>query len=148
MWSKVRAIMSHFDSRLQRLGVPEMDADHRELVEIADRIDDLVSTKHFIDIDLTLLINEFIRHSIEHFEREEAYMDSINFPGVENHKHQHKSLIAGLRKIFGAVSADEFVATSLRSFMSMWLFEHINKHDTQYAAYASDLENGLVLKAA
>jgi len=69
--------MSHFDSGLQCLGVPEMNADHRVLVEIADRIDDLVSTKHFIDIDLTLLINGLIQHSIKHFEREDLTGNTV-----------------------------------------------------------------------
>jgi hemerythrin len=140
--------MSHFDFRLQRLGVPEMDADHHDLVTIANRIDDLVSKEPFQISELAELIVEFKTHSAAHFAREEVFMESIGFPDIARHRLQHQRLIAGLDKIFDAVHPGEHVAVTLRVFMATWLFEHINKVDSLYAAFAADCESGLIPKAA
>ncbi len=140
--------MSQLDARLQRLGIPEMDADHQQLVAIANRVEEFAVCESFVESGLPDIITELKAHFSAHFVREEAFMDSIGYPDATEHRRKHQELVAGLNRIVDAAHTGEHMALTLRVFMITWLFEHINKLDTQLAAFISDSRDGLISKAA
>ena len=124
--------MSHLDARLQRLGIPEMEADHQHLVAIANRVDELAMRRSFLQVDLPDVIAGLKAHFSERFVREDAFMDSIGYSDAPKHRRKHRELVAGLNKIVDAAHADELVALTLRVFMITWLaIKRINEHTIQ-----------------
>lgn len=140
--------MSHLDAWLQRLGIPEMDADHQHLVAIANRADELAMRRSFLESDLPDVIAELKAHFSEHFVRKEAFMNSIGYPDEAQHRWKYHEIVAGLNKIVAAAHTDEHVALTLRVFMITWLAEHLPKPHTQFAAFISDSQGGFIPNAA
>ena len=129
--------MATIDPRLLYLHVPEMDRDHERLVAIANRISALVERPDFRAKDFAAELRELNAYTIEHFAREEAYMASIGYPGLAEHKVQHGKIIEALAALAaeGATKGAR-IALSLRLFTQVWLFEHISGHDGEYAKFA------------
>lgn len=127
--------MSHFDTRLKPLGIADMDADHLQLVVIANRIDEIANRPRPDQLDLAELIAQLKSKTQEHFEREEHFMASIGFPELEAHAGEHATLLASLDKLVVPASSGQYVAQNLRQYMAIWLFEHIDTFDARYAAF-------------
>lgn len=128
--------MGTIDARLFHLGIPDMDADHTKLIAVANKVASIVEKPNFREVDFSTQLKALMAYSIEHFDREEAYMEKIRFPGLAEHKIQHRQVIDELDKIAASGTRGAKVALSLQLFMKVWLFEHISKHDAAYATFA------------
>ena len=127
--------MSHFDAKLNLLGIAEMDDDHRQLVAIANRIDEVASRPQLDEVELAAAIAQLKSKTREHFEREELYMAAEGFSELEAHRTEHMALLAALDKLVVVATTGQYISQNLRHYMSIWLFEHIDKADMTYAAH-------------
>jgi hemerythrin-like metal-binding protein len=127
--------MTRFDARLKLLGIEEMDDDHRQLVAIANTIDEVASRPRLDEVELAAAIAQLKSKTREHFEREEVYMAAAGFPELEAHRAEHTALLAALDKLVVAATTGQYISQNLRHYMAIWLFEHIDKADMNYAAH-------------
>lgn len=79
---------------------------------------------------------------VEHFDNEEAYMESIGWQGLKNHQGIHKDLLA---KAGGHVEAFKNSGTDVLpeeffQFLKFWLVSHIQGIDMKYGAFANSPE--------
>lgn len=125
-----------FDAGYLALGIPQMDADHSKLIGIANRIGALVSQPNYRESNFAAEMRELRQYTAEHFAREETYMKSIGFPGLKDHVAKHREITQALERFADTGTKGAVVALSLQNFMRVWLFEHIDRHDAEYATYA------------
>lgn len=72
-------------------GVQAIDADHRQLLALADAIGQAVARS---DADETReRLDAFIALSQGHFSREEAFLERVAWPGLADHKRYHRRLL-------------------------------------------------------
>jgi len=133
--------MSQFDARLKPLGIAEMDTDHLQLVVIANRIDEIASQHQLDQLELAEAIAQLQSKTRDHFEREEEFMASVGFPELEAHSSEHATLLNSLGKLVVPASNGQYISQNLRQYMAIWLFEHIDKFDTKYAAFVLEISD-------
>jgi hemerythrin-like metal-binding protein len=73
-------------------GHPDIDADHAELAEIIDAIDDAVDAEGEGE-NCRHLLDSFIGAARRHFQREEDILKAAEFPGLERHCIYHRQLL-------------------------------------------------------
>ena len=124
------------------VGVAKMNADHKVLIDLMNALharNAAGATKP----ELQGLIDRLATATQRHFTAEEAYMDSLAFPGLRAHKLIHQKLLAD----FGRHAA-RFAAGSGQlekgffDFLSLWLRSHICHLDTQYGQLARQRQAG------
>lgn len=119
------------------LGHPEMDAQHRTLLEIIDKIRagmEQSRDKHFIG----KLLRELLKYAEFHFCSEENMMAWTHYPGLVEHKHIHEKLLAELRCMMASVTEfrthhvqmDNFIG-----FLVCWFADHTKGVDRHLAAH-------------
>lgn len=79
------------------VGHAEIDADHRGLVRTINRIgEDIDEGSYALCIEL---FDELESAALRHFEREEAILGRLAFPGLERHRTYHATLIRRVREL-------------------------------------------------
>jgi hemerythrin-like metal-binding protein len=113
------------------VGVDVIDGQHRQLLELINRLgDDLAAGRDFDQLVESL--KELVRYTEHHFATEERLMDEIG-AGAERHRAEHRRLIDGLMRYTVSLDA-EGVSRSSR-FLQDWLFHHIDEVDRPFAAF-------------
>ncbi len=80
------ALIEDFEKRFL-LGVPAMDRNHREFVELINRMAEATNPV------FAYLFPEMVQHTHAHFAAEEAMMREIVFNGVEEHRNMHARVL-------------------------------------------------------
>ncbi len=117
------------------VGVPTMDAHHRQLVKMINELHAAFRQKRGSSVMLDLL-KELDRYVHYHFQAEEELMEKAGFPGLAAQKAAHRHFletVAAMRKRWE--SGDKSVATELMRLLREWLVAHIVKMDKQYTPY-------------
>ncbi|HNY30958.1 MAG TPA: hemerythrin family protein [Fibrobacteria bacterium] len=118
---------------------PLLDAQHRELIAIANSIpenDDRAQVR--------ACVMRLFRYAREHFSAEEEYMRAVGYPRLKEHARIHEALIEELgtiaRQPLGTAEAD----LAFKRFVLQWFCEHILVRDKDIVRYArgrSDSDN-------
>jgi hemerythrin len=129
--SSVRPIIAWSDVLL--VGHAQIDADHRRMFEIADRLHTGIREARK-DILVREVMGELLDYTLTHFAREEALMKAAGFPGLEDHRFEHELISYRLRNLQReAYSGREGLADELEVFLDRWLARHILTSDAQVA---------------
>ena len=118
--------------------VPEIDADHRRLLELFNRLGHAVEDgEPQATIEATL--DELIGCTAWHFQHEERLMQKYGYPELEAHRAEHAGLIDSgkalqqkLRQSGTALSPQEI------EFLEHWLTSHIYGADMALGAYLAE----------
>ncbi len=128
------------------LGVPVVDAQHRELFQ---RVETFVTTlrssatweEKVQRVNETL---EFMKaYVVEHFRDEEAYQQEIGYPGFEAHKKIHDNMVSYVLEVSGEyerAGCDEQMMQRLAGKLLAWLINHVAAEDQRIADYAAAKE--------
>lgn len=109
--------------------VAEIDQQHRELVNIFDRLNDAVKN-HEPRKDIYRIIDDAISYTELHFATEERLMVKSGYPEIEDHKNKHKELIKDARRLKDKL---EYVGEDMfREWFNHWPFGRVLAH-IQYA---------------
>jgi len=125
-----------WNDRLE-LGAPKMDAEHKILI---DKINTLVSEleSHSVKSDIPALVRAFQDlgdYTVEHFEDEERFMESIAYPQFSSHKRIHQNLLQQLQGFGEQIKQGQIDDEKLVSFLRNWLISHIMGVDMKYAEH-------------
>lgn len=114
-----------------KIGDLAMDADHKQLITLLNRTEDLLQQQ---DLAPSTAIFEELQVYVEsHFPAEEAYMEQVGYPGLEEHRQQHEALAYRFYVLLGRFRASVDDAerrrhvTKLAEFLREWFAEHILK---------------------
>ncbi len=112
------------------IGVEEVDAQHRNLFHMANRLQDDLPPG-----ELEELLMELYRHTREHFKAEEALMRDSAYPYYLEHRGQHDVLLEDLNRMAAEVVKDSSRLPAFRDLVADWVKKHILNHDQGIAAY-------------
>ena len=125
------------------LGVQEIDDDHKQLVDLMNRLEvQSADGKGFAIIRATFMA--LIQKTEQHFEDEEAFMDSMHYPEATRHKFIHSKLLKDLKAHYEDFLASHKVSEKTFQFLTLWLRAHITIIDKKYV----DHSHGAVKKIA
>lgn len=79
------------DCDILSVGVAALDAEHAELLALADRLEGALAGAHGLSGQAARdLASELAAYARDHFAAEERYMDETGHPGAEAHKAEHE----------------------------------------------------------
>ncbi len=113
------------------IGIESLDQDHRYLFELLGKISELLNDIYCGDRynSIKELIEELQTYAEEHFEREEAYMESIRDAELTRQRMQHDAFRAKIRDFdVMNISEDEQqdeVLSDMVEYLARWLYRHI-----------------------
>lgn len=110
-----------------KLGVPEIDFEHEELIGAINALGDQIHKGEPLD-DIKALLGEINSQIGAHFSLEEKIMRDNGFAGSEAHKEDHDRLLEQIRIIMiEAADVDEdLLHTHLAQRLNMWFSEHFH----------------------
>jgi len=119
------------------LQVEPMDAEHRRLIELMNRLQQLF----LADAPATEQGKAFAAladFTQRHFQHEEAYMENVGYPGIVVHKGVHRNLMEKVNEHAKAFKQTGKFSEALFQFLHMWLRAHICGVDRKYATHAHE----------
>ncbi|MEW8396055.1 MAG: bacteriohemerythrin [Candidatus Thiodiazotropha sp.] len=120
------------------INVKEIDEQHQKMLEIVNNLHTAVEENRENEILNDLLIALY-HHTQHHFATEEELMKKHDYPGYEQHLHEHKVLLQHLGNLVEGVSSGK--NPSFRSdydVSSDWVLIHIFKSDKDLGLFLND----------
>lgn len=134
-----------------RIGVELVDEQHRELFA---RISDFVKVVQDKNTswgdkvnkvkDTMYFMQEYV---ITHFADEEAYMEEINYPDIEEHKKIHINFKEGVFNYVNRLETEgysEELAQEFGAKIMAWLIMHVAATDQKIGEYVRNKEEGTI----
>jgi len=127
-----------------KLGLPVIDAEHRELLEVCNQFLDAVNNGQAVP-ELARILENMILLTRAHFVAEERMLDRHGYPGLVVHKAEHERLLiqaeALLARYRDAAQEDEIRSLTMEtaSFLQTWLLDHIRTNDRPYQPFLRSL---------
>ncbi len=111
------------------LGVEVIDAHHRHLVDLLNRVyDDVTSGEPVTHIEAVL--SELFDYATYHFATEEAWMREMAYEGLEGHARQHLMFTERLTELVNDYHEGlEGMNMEVFSFLTRWLLDHMLEAD-------------------
>ena len=125
-------------------GEPEIDTQHKELVDKYNKLYVMCTTKavkfeiDYMNAEITKALRFLCAYTVKHFDDEEALQVKCGFPDYERHKQLHeafKKRAVTLSEAFEKTGFTDQFASIVYSQIGIWLLEHIQKEDTKVAEY-------------
>lgn len=119
-----------------QLGIDDIDFQHYFFINLLNRLANCIekSNDHHYKQSLISELNAFARF---HFTSEENMMSSSGYPGLEEHREEHRNLIDQLsakEMLFLKNKSNEAVGDII-SFLFQWFLQHSNSEDQLFADY-------------
>ena len=110
------------------VGVDIIDKEHKKLFSILNKLFDFGNTEEKSHFACQEAIKYFKDHAIQHFADEEAYMASIDYPGLTAHRRIHQDFRERtLPALENELELTHFSGTSIHHFLDVcagWLIGH------------------------
>ncbi|MDR2718017.1 MAG: bacteriohemerythrin [Treponema sp.] len=121
-------------------GIALIDQQHRELVNLTNHLFLACLTgREAIKAIFKDTMHRMVDYVRFHFSTELEMLKRINYPGYDEHKKEHETLV---KKILEASndydSGKTFTPNSFVRTLKDWVFGHIALTDKHYAAYVAD----------
>jgi hemerythrin len=118
------------------IGVSAMNDEHQQILDAMNRIYDATEAGR-VGEEVNRLVERLGAVCVKHFKDEEAYMASIGFPGLANHKLIHGDLLDRYGRHAGEIRAAGGRADGqFFHFLRHWLTAHIKGIDRKYGDHA------------
>jgi len=128
--------------------LPEIDAEHRALFQIAADLQNAILTRTPPEKFRAILRN-LLAHAEEHFQHEERTMRAAAYPSYEWHKRQHDTVRKQAKALVRRIAdGDTDAPSQLLEFLSRWLEDHTRLTDRMLAAFLRNQERGHVPRAS
>ena len=123
-------------------GHARMDAEHRELAQLFNRLRDAVESGEG-KAACAKVIDGIIEHTRAHFALEQRLMRLHKYPEAEQHSAEHAMLIRQALDYRGKFDIDDAASKSvLMKFAEVWLAYHILFSDKELAAFLARARGG------
>ena len=115
-------------------GAALIDADHRKLVGLVNVLFETMANGETSDA-MGKALNELIAYTKEHFAREEAEMQRVEYVASLAHQSEHAKLIAQVVELKAMLDGGGRInVVAVADFLSDWLRNHILTADMKLAA--------------
>ncbi len=115
------------------VGVDEIDAQHRQLLELMNKLGDTADAEGSTKSGSFSALNAMVNYAELHFTTEESYLQRYSYPEYLTQKKEHEEFV---EKVFSMMEQleDEGVLTlgSIILFLHDWYVDHIIGEDQKY----------------
>ena len=115
--------------------VDEMNNQHKGLLEVMNALFDSHQAGAEFN-ELKSLLDKLADLTIKHFEEEEVYMESIEYPGIKGHKKIHQDLLAKFLALKEEFEKSQSLEQCFFDFLRLWLAAHIKGIDMKYGEHS------------
>ena len=113
------------------VGVPSVDLEHRELIDLINDMHGLIGNGAPHD-QVIASLGEIYAQISAHFALEEKFMRDSGYDSFREHKEDHESLLDELRDIMDRVDDDgSYEEDRLAQELGRWFSEHFRTHDAK-----------------
>lgn len=131
------------------VGMTELDDDHRQLIQVINRLADNAGDQARSEVVRQCLM-ALRRYAERHFAREEKVLVACEFPGIDVQRSEHRDFIERVRTVTAGFDAEPegdvgVVSEELLNFLKNWLNHHILIEDMAYRPF---VENSAEAKQA
>ena len=120
------------------IGVPEIDADHQQLIEDAERLRTLVRRSSPWR-EIMAMIEAMAERCTAHFRREEAILERDRFPSHTDHRREHARIEDQIKDIRARLRGDGAPPTPAMIEVALYfrsmLIDHLLRHDLKYKSH-------------
>ena len=122
------------------LGIPSIDEQHKRLLDIGNRINELLTNHDDTDDnydEIHTVIQELKDYTVYHFKTEEDLFLKYGYPEYKEHKREHDDFIAYIESV-NLEAIDENQKQFLKGLLMklvQWVFKHIITTDFMYKDY-------------
>ena len=118
------------------VGIPAIDAQHKELFERADGLVDAMRGGKGAE-EVKKLIAYLEQYVSTHFGAEERLLQAKKYPAFAQHKALHETFNREFKACKEQIEKGGSSAglLKLNSLIGTWLVQHIGQEDTKYAAF-------------
>lgn len=113
-------------------GVPDVDHEHRELVDLINKLHDSINAQASKDT-VTAFLGEVFAKISAHFALEETIMRKHRYDDYPAHKAEHEKLLDDLRDIMDDHEADNSIdyQKALGEVVRDWFVNHFKTRDAR-----------------
>ncbi len=115
------------------IGIVSIDQQHRKIVNYINELDVAIHGKDGRSVSDVL--DELVDYTISHFSFEEFLMQHGEYPAFDNHRKVHESFRGRIRHYQERVERGEDISRELLKDLKVWLTNHIQRDDKDYAPY-------------
>ncbi|HYQ72601.1 MAG TPA: hemerythrin family protein [Gammaproteobacteria bacterium] len=135
-------LIESFDAHY-RLGIPQMDATHREFVDLVNRLGESGKAGFLCRFE------ELVRHTEDHFSAENALMQESGFPAIREHMDEHRRVQGDLQRLLARVEAGSTVLAHAYVIEQLppWFRLHAVTMDSALAAHLGQAAAGQTARA-
>lgn len=118
------------------VGIPEIDADHQQLLKLLNDLHEAVETKAGDEV-LEKVLDALLLYVSYHFAHEEGLFLRTKYPGYERHRQAHLALRNTVTEIHAEFQSGsrEVLPQQVLEFLKTWLFQHIMVADRAFSEY-------------
>jgi hemerythrin len=120
------------------MGVPDLDAQHRELFTRVDRLlDSMLRGDRTEARQLAMFLRE---HVVLHFAAEEQLMHDLGYPEAGDHQAEHRAFAASMVELDSAMAdrgATAELVLRLEREVSAWLRDHVYVADVALGRFVT-----------
>ncbi|MGE4293348.1 MAG: bacteriohemerythrin [Desulfovibrio sp.] len=124
-------VYAEWDDSLS-VGDAEIDGQHRWLFFILNRLVEAIGGEDEEQAAIRCMV-DMERYALTHFASEEAYMDSIGYPRLAEHRLLHLGFAEKAEEFREALITGSISATEVAAYLKNWLVTHIKKADADIA---------------
>ncbi|WP_022661931.1 bacteriohemerythrin [Paucidesulfovibrio longus] len=114
------------------VGDEEIDGQHKWLFFIINRLVDAIGQDDEERAVVRCMV-DMERYALTHFSTEEAYMESLGYPGLAQHRLLHLGFAEQVENFREALILGEISAVDVADYLKKWLVAHIQKADGDIA---------------
>ena len=112
----------------------QIDADHKELLSIANRVTNLYLRKRDAE-ELKQAIHELYNYVQYHFSREEILMQQWEYPEFDAHQQKHELILREMnQKLTNSNHMGELL-NNFRTLVNDWVIKHILEEDKKIRVF-------------
>lgn len=119
------------------IGVDAMNEEHKRLIAFMNKVYDLREAQAEV-LSVKAALDDFVAYTQKHFADEEAFMQSIEYPGLDEHKAKHRKLFEDLSNFIEVFNRTGDIDDSFFAFLKMWLRGHIVYIDGKYHQFIEE----------
>lgn len=117
-----------------KLDVNSMDQEHQVLIE---KMNTFLYSLNQSNLEIIKKnFSDLASYTVKHFTDEEAYMESVGFPHLANHKKIHQDLISKVLAYQENLNKGKIQKQLISNFLKNWLGLHIIGQDKKYAIHS------------
>jgi hemerythrin len=118
------------------VGMKDLDAQHRGLLELINQIGDLADTFSPPKSAVFGALNEMIRYAQNHFRTEEQYLEKYGYPKYPEQKEEHEAFVEKTFEMARDLEKEDGLSLgAIILFLEDWYADHILSKDRNYAQY-------------